>query len=546
MFKTADWSSDEDNETFNVLRLDNSTDTPNLEINGKGSKQKQKKRSLQISTSKFMLPSVNGHKKNAVSKYIIPNLSRHMDACFNSPSLTKPLMDNSAVEVDENINKKSSKRKKAKKRKLGNGTTDSYQNITDTIKNSSKTDKTLVSNLSKDFENPPKSGIGSILTKGIKFSSESEFMKFMTQKTKKHKRASKKKKLKSQYEEKAIDQKAPLPEVPPLPPPRKKRKAPIPPSLSNEGNKIHKASTLSRTNPFHPSNLSISNNDEAFNTNPYHPKNDETNGILATNKRANELDKIFKDNTKKEGSKQSDNDMAFETNDTIIKGEESDAKRKLKSARFRFINEKLYTQSGVESLKMFQSDDEGIQAFRIYHEGFAEQAMKWPTNPLDLIISSIMKKKSDSLVIADFGCGEARLARTLSASCKKIHSFDLVALNDEITACNFSKTPLDSESVDIAVFCLSLMGTNIRDYLKEANRVLKLGGILKIAEVESRFHGEMDIDSFIAFVEKCGFNMKWKDLKKKYFYLMDFKKTSVYRKKKIPDVSLKPCLYKKR
>ena len=85
-----------------------------------------------------------------------------------------------------------------------------------------------------------------------------------------------------------------------------------------------------------------------------------------------------------------------------------------------------------------------------------------------------------------------------------------------------------------------------RDYLKEANRVLKLGGILKIAEVESRFHGEMDIDSFIAFVEKCGFNMKWKDLKKKYFYLMDFKKTSVYRKKKIPDVSLKPCLYKKR
>ena len=87
-----------------------------------------------------------------------------------------------------------------------------------------------------------------------------------------------------------------------------------------------------------------------------------------------------------------------------------------------------------------------------------------------------MKKKSDSLVIADFGCGEARLARTLSASCKKIHSFDLVALNDEITACNFSKTPLDSESVDIAVFCLSLMGTNIRYEMRNRLILIKVVG----------------------------------------------------------------------
>ena len=73
-----------------------------------------------------------------------------------------------------------------------------------------------------------------------------------------------------------------------------------------------------------------------------------------------------------------------------------------------------------------------------------------------------MKKKCDTLVIADFGCGEARLARALSSTCKKIYSFDLVALNDEVIVCDFSKTPLDNESVDVAVFCLSLMGTNIR------------------------------------------------------------------------------------
>lgn len=35
--------------------------------------------------------------------------------------------------------------------------------------------------------------------------------------------------------------------------------------------------------------------------------------------------------------------------------------------------------------------------------------------------------------------------------------------------------PLENESVDVAVFCLSLMGTNLQDYILEANRVLKIG-----------------------------------------------------------------------
>lgn len=37
------------------------------------------------------------------------------------------------------------------------------------------------------------------------------------------------------------------------------------------------------------------------------------------------------------------------------------------------------------------------------------------------------------------------------------------------------QVPLRDASVDIAVFCLSLMGTNLADFLAEANRVLKMG-----------------------------------------------------------------------
>ena len=66
------------------------------------------------------------------------------------------------------------------------------------------------------------------------------------------------------------------------------------------------------------------------------------------------------------------------------------------------------------------------------------QVRKWPLNPLDLIVKSIAKRK-DSPVVADFGCGEGKLAERLESRCQKIHSFDLVAKNDRVTVCDFSR-----------------------------------------------------------------------------------------------------------
>lgn len=75
-----------------------------------------------------------------------------------------------------------------------------------------------------------------------------------------------------------------------------------------------------------------------------------------------------------------------------------------------------------------------------------------------------------TLVIADFGCGEGRLAKAVP---QKTYSLDLVAQRHEIIACDMAKTPLETNSIDVAVYCLSLMGTNLKDFVLEANRVLK-------------------------------------------------------------------------
>ncbi|XP_078051703.1 ribosomal RNA-processing protein 8 [Augochlora pura] len=211
---------------------------------------------------------------------------------------------------------------------------------------------------------------------------------------------------------------------------------------------------------------------------------------------------------------------------------------KLKASRFRYLNETMYSSESLESKKYFKDDPD---SFTAYHEGYKQQVAQWPVNPLDVIISSIKKMPKD-YIIADFGCGEARLSASVP---QKVHSFDFVSLNENVTACDMAHTPLLASSVQVVVFCLSLMGTNLKDYIIEANRILKQDGILKIAEVESRFDR---VEDFIKVLADYGFQNTLKDLSHNLFYFLDFKKKGEIGRKRsnLTPITLKPCLYKKR
>ncbi|XP_033487329.1 uncharacterized protein rrp8 [Epinephelus lanceolatus] len=211
--------------------------------------------------------------------------------------------------------------------------------------------------------------------------------------------------------------------------------------------------------------------------------------------------------------------------------------QRLESARFRYINEVLYSTTSGEAKRMFRQDPE---AFGIYHRGYTAQVQRWPTNPVDDIIAYIRQKPS-SLVVADFGCGDCKIARSVK---NKVHSFDLAATCELVTVCDMADVPLRDSSVDIAVFCLSLMGTNLADFLAEANRVLKMGGVLKIAEVASRFE---NVRSFINALASLGFKMSAKDTENTHFYSFELMKTGDAPENiKKFGLQLKPCVYKKR
>lgn len=61
---------------------------------------------------------------------------------------------------------------------------------------------------------------------------------------------------------------------------------------------------------------------------------------------------------------------------------------RLKSARFRFINEEMYKSSGTSAQKVFTNNPD---SFKAYHDGYRQQVKRWPLNPLDNIIKAIKK-----------------------------------------------------------------------------------------------------------------------------------------------------------
>lgn len=268
-------------------------------------------------------------------------------------------------------------------------------------------------------------------------------------------------------------------------------------------------------------------------------RNEENSMENDRNKTRKESEEVEEKETRKKNKKRKDKQVEEEDDLRELPSKSLPLKERLmeqlNSARFRYINEQLYTQTGQEAQEMFEEDEE---AFKVYHQGFQTQVTKWPANPVDLFIKDI-KQLPGNKVVADFGCGDAKIARSVP---HKVHSFDLVALNDHVTACDMAHVPLGNGSVDVAIFCLSLMGTNLADYLTEAHRVLKTGGQLKIAEVASRFHS---LPQFLLKVEQFGFYQLSKDTSNKMFFIFNFKKTGK-PKAKAPVLTLEPCVYKKR
>ncbi len=161
---------------------------------------------------------------------------------------------------------------------------------------------------------------------------------------------------------------------------------------------------------------------------------------------------------------------------------------------------------------------ENPEEWYLYHTLYREARKTWAEVPFEKIAKSL--KKRPDWMIGDFGCGEAKLAEILP---NKVYSFDHIAINEKVTACDMLNVPLDDLELDVAVFSLSLMGLNYSDYLKEAYRTLKFGGLLKIAEPISRWVEKRN--ELIANITKAGFVLVGEVIESNQFLYIDAIKT---------------------
>ena len=154
------------------------------------------------------------------------------------------------------------------------------------------------------------------------------------------------------------------------------------------------------------------------------------------------------------------------------------------------------------STRMHEWFSEDKSRWKDYHKVREENIKDWVENPITVIAERLNENPGQT--IADLGCGMNRL-KGLVKNYKAWYSFDHCAVDPSVVEadCSDLHEYLEDESVDSAVFCMSLWGTNYLDSIKEAHRYLKTGGTLYVVEPKDKVYQSV----LLGEVVQLGFNL---------------------------------------
>jgi len=142
-------------------------------------------------------------------------------------------------------------------------------------------------------------------------------------------------------------------------------------------------------------------------------------------------------------------------------------------------------------------------------ESFPEEEI--PRNKMIKYLEDLPGKKKK--VVADLGCGFAEINQHFKDNSRFVfHNFDHHSDNELVTEKDIKNTELEDYSVDVAILSLAMWGSNCKDYLEEAHRILDTGGTLLIAEAYKRWNKELDkeerpINRLVKLLEESNFTI---------------------------------------
>jgi len=114
-----------------------------------------------------------------------------------------------------------------------------------------------------------------------------------------------------------------------------------------------------------------------------------------------------------------------------------------------------------------------------------------PRNKMIKYLENLPGKKKK--VIVDLGCGHAEINHHFKDNKRfEFNNFDHHSANEMVLVKDIKNTELYDYSVDIGILSLAMWGSNCKDYLEEAYRILDTGGTLLIAEAYKRWNKDLD------------------------------------------------------
>ena len=152
---------------------------------------------------------------------------------------------------------------------------------------------------------------------------------------------------------------------------------------------------------------------------------------------------------------------------------------------FSEMNKSWSTSRSENTFKRLKNNE---KEWYYYHDLYKKRREDWDEIPYLEIAKKI--NKCPEWIVADMGCGENLLSKEVS---NKVHAFDYVAIDNDVTACDMSSIPLADQEINAVVFCLSLMGSNYLDYIKEAFRVTKPYGNIFICEPKKKVEKRLEV-----------------------------------------------------
>jgi ribosomal RNA-processing protein 8 len=180
---------------------------------------------------------------------------------------------------------------------------------------------------------------------------------------------------------------------------------------------------------------------------------------------------------------------------TIVK-QETNEERKLRNKSQLSELHKIYKSMNSENLhKKF---NENLELWNDYHTISEKNEESFPEEeiPRNRIIQELNKiKVNRKKIVVDLGCGKAHISKKFKNDSRfEFMNYDHISFDSSVECCDISAVPLEENSVEIAILCLSMWGSNCKSYISEVYRILETCGKLYIIEPTKRWTSISEYD----------------------------------------------------